>query len=84
MNNKRKKNRKKKKSDVPVVPAAWKTNRIAVQVSPGINVKPYLKNNQISHTLVAHTCSPSYSGGRDQKDHSSRPVLGKIVFETLS
>jgi hypothetical protein len=24
---------------------------------------------------VAHTCSPSYSGGRDQKDHSSKPAL---------
>jgi hypothetical protein len=23
---------------------------------------------------VAHTCNPSYSGGRDQGDHSSRPA----------
>jgi hypothetical protein len=23
---------------------------------------------------VAHTCNPSYSGGRDQKDHSSKPA----------
>jgi hypothetical protein len=26
---------------------------------------------------VAHTCNPSYSGGRDQDDHSSKLALGK-------
>jgi hypothetical protein len=26
---------------------------------------------------VAHTCNPSYSGGRDQEDHGLRPVPGK-------
>jgi hypothetical protein len=36
-----------------------------------------------SRVLVAHTCNPSYSGGRDQKDQGSRPAL-KIVLETLS
>jgi hypothetical protein len=24
---------------------------------------------------MAHTCNPSYSGGRDQEDHGSKPVL---------
>jgi hypothetical protein len=24
---------------------------------------------------VAHTCDPSYSGGRDQKDHGSKTAL---------
>jgi hypothetical protein len=24
--------------------------------------------------LVAHTCNPSYSGGRDQEDHGSKPA----------
>jgi hypothetical protein len=24
--------------------------------------------------VVVHTCNPSYSGGMDQKDHSSKPV----------
>jgi hypothetical protein len=24
--------------------------------------------------LVAHACNPSYSGGRDQKDHGSKPA----------
>jgi hypothetical protein len=28
--------------------------------------------------LVAHTCNPSYSEGREQEDHSSRPYLEKI------
>jgi hypothetical protein len=23
---------------------------------------------------VIHTCNPSYSGGRDQEDHSSKPA----------
>jgi hypothetical protein len=25
--------------------------------------------------LVAHTCNPSYSGGRDQEDQGSKPAL---------
>jgi hypothetical protein len=32
---------------------------------------------------VAHACNPSYSGGRDQKDLSLKPVW-QIVCETLS
>jgi hypothetical protein len=31
---------------------------------------------------MAHTYNPSYSGGRDQEDHSLKP--GQIVCETLS
>jgi hypothetical protein len=31
---------------------------------------------------VAYTCNPSYSGGRDQEDHGSKP--DQIVLETLS
>jgi hypothetical protein len=26
---------------------------------------------------VAHACHPSYSGGREQEDHGSKPALGK-------
>jgi hypothetical protein len=33
-------------------------------------------------TPVAHTCDISYSGGKDQEDHSLRP--GKIVHKTQS
>jgi hypothetical protein len=27
-----------------------------------------------SWALVAHACNPSYSGGRDQEDHGSKPA----------
>jgi hypothetical protein len=27
--------------------------------------------------VVAHTCNPSYSGGRDQEDQGSKPALGR-------
>jgi hypothetical protein len=37
-----------------------------------------MENN--SQTQVAHAYNPSYSGGRDQEDHSPR----QIVRETLS
>jgi hypothetical protein len=32
------------------------------------------KVSYLSQAQVAHTCNPSYSGGRDQEDHSSKPV----------
>jgi hypothetical protein len=28
---------------------------------------------------VAHTCNPSYSGGRDQVDHISKPTRGNSL-----
>jgi hypothetical protein len=34
---------------------------------------PCLKNNSKPEP-VAHTCNPSYSGGRDQYDHGSKPT----------
>jgi hypothetical protein len=30
-----------------------------------------------SQALLAHTCKPSYSGGRDQEDQCSEPSPGK-------
>jgi hypothetical protein len=38
---------------------------------------------QLSQVPVAHACNPSYSGGRDQEDHSLNPACAK-VHETLS
>jgi hypothetical protein len=35
-----------------------------------------LKDNVGIH-LCGSLCNPSYSGGRDQEAHSSKPVLGK-------
>jgi hypothetical protein len=34
----------------------------------------YIKFSQVP---VAHTCNPSYSGGRDKKYHDSRPAPAK-------
>jgi hypothetical protein len=35
------------------------------------------KSNCESWASVAHTCDPSYSGGRDQEDLGLRPASGK-------
>jgi endogenous inhibitor of DNA gyrase (YacG/DUF329 family) len=32
------------------------------------------KNQETSPALVAHVCNPSYSGGRDQENHGSKPA----------
>jgi hypothetical protein len=31
-----------------------------------------------------HACNPNYSGGGDQEDRGSEPILGKEFLETLS
>jgi hypothetical protein len=36
----------------------------------------YLKRT-LNQAPVAYACNPSYSGSRDQEDHSSKPALGK-------
>jgi hypothetical protein len=36
----------------------------------------------VNRAPVAHTCDPSYSGGRDWEDGGSKPA--QIVCETLS
>jgi hypothetical protein len=33
-----------------------------------------LKNTLVSQVPMAHTCNPSYLGGRDQEDHGSESV----------
>jgi hypothetical protein len=32
---------------------------------------------------VAHACNPSYSGGRDQEDHSSKPVQANSLQDPI-
>jgi hypothetical protein len=32
------------------------------------------QESECSWALVAHTCNPSYSGGRDQEDRGSKPA----------
>jgi hypothetical protein len=34
----------------------------------------YLKSTLKAWALVAHACNSSYAGGKDQEDHSSKPV----------
>jgi hypothetical protein len=34
-------------------------------------------SQQAGQTLVAQPCNPSYSGGKDQEDHGSKPAPGK-------
>jgi hypothetical protein len=34
--------------------------------------------------LAAHACHPSYSGGRDQEDHSWRPVKANSLQDHIS
>jgi hypothetical protein len=36
-----------------------------------------------SRVLVAHTCNPSYSGGRDQEDHGSKPAQANSVRDPI-
>jgi hypothetical protein len=38
----------------------------------------------VSWVSVAYTCNPSYSGGRNQKDHGSKPVWARpYLIKTL-
>jgi hypothetical protein len=34
--------------------------------------------------LVAHTCNPSYSGGRDQEDHNLKPGQANSSQDPIS
>jgi hypothetical protein len=43
-----------------------------------------IKNYIMCWTLVAHTCNPSYSGGRAQEDHSSKPAQANTLRDTIS
>jgi hypothetical protein len=33
---------------------------------------------------VAHSCNPSYSGGRDQEDHGSKPAQANSLQDPIS
>jgi hypothetical protein len=35
-----------------------------------------------SRVLVVHICNPSYSGGRDQEDHGSKPAWANSSVRT--
>jgi hypothetical protein len=40
--------------------------------------------NKNSQALVAHTCNPSYSGGRDQEDYGSKPTRANSSQDPIS
>jgi hypothetical protein len=35
-------------------------------------------------TPVAHTCNPSYSGGKEQEDHGSKPARANSSLDPIS
>jgi hypothetical protein len=41
------------------------------------SMRPYPKSNLKELVPVAHTCNPSYSGGRDQEEQGMKPAPGK-------
>jgi hypothetical protein len=43
-----------------------------------------LKNGIMVPVLVAHTCNPSYSGGRDQEDHGLRLAQANSLRNLIS
>jgi hypothetical protein len=49
-----------------------------------ISVSEWIVKNVLSQALVAHTCNPSYSGGRDQEDLGSKSAQANSFRETLS
>jgi hypothetical protein len=39
--------------------------------------------NQWCQALVTHACNPSYSGGRDQEHHSSKPAWANSSLDPV-
>jgi hypothetical protein len=48
------------------------------------NIQIKFKSMQKSWTSVAHACNPSYSGGRDQEVHSSKPAKANSLQNPIS
>jgi hypothetical protein len=42
------------------------------------------RKKKVSQVPVAHTCNPSYSGGRDQEDGSSKPAQADSSQDPIS
>jgi hypothetical protein len=42
------------------------------------------KQKHLTQALVAHTCNPSYSGGRDQEDFGSKPAWTNSLQDPIS
>jgi hypothetical protein len=52
---------------------------LSMQCTNGVSIK-----NSFSPSLVAHTCNPSYSGGRDQKDSGSKAAWANSSLDPIS
>jgi hypothetical protein len=58
-------------------PSMWKAKagESPVQGQPGLHTLIFKKiKEKKDQAPVAHAYNPSYSGGRDQEDHSSKPA----------
>jgi hypothetical protein len=44
----------------------------------------FFEKSKLSEGLVAHTCIPSYSGGRDQEDLGSKPAWANSLRDPIS
>jgi hypothetical protein len=51
-----------------------KINKLDFNIIKSCSLKDTIKKMTIGQVLVAHTCNPSYSGGRDQEDHDLKPT----------
>jgi hypothetical protein len=43
----------------------------------------FLSKNWWSLESMAHACNPSFSGGRDQEDHGSKPAWANIMGDPV-
>jgi hypothetical protein len=57
---------------IPIILATWEVaiRRIVVRSQP----RQIVQGTLSGLAPVAHTCNPSYSGGKDQEDHSLKPA----------
>jgi hypothetical protein len=55
-----------------------------ISTRPCIQSPVLTKGENISWAPVAHTCNPSYSGGRDQEDRGSKPAQANSSGDPIS
>jgi hypothetical protein len=69
----------------PVIPAFRRQRQEDQEFKASLSyiVRSCLKNKRACQVPVAHACNPSYSGGRHQEAHGSKPAR-QIVHKTLS
>jgi hypothetical protein len=48
------------------------------------SISTTLSNIDVNWVQVAHTCNPSYSGGRDKEDHSPKPDQANSSRDLIS